>query len=69
MKNEPKIFHLGAEPTTAKVTRRQCEYLDNLATRTGSTIPTERKLLDYCTQDQMSFAIDEMKRGNKIIFK
>lgn len=62
-------FKLGTEKTTNKVTRRQCDYLRDLAERNKqNVIPTERQLLDYCTTDQMSYAIDNIKRGATVKF-
>ena len=59
-------FTMSKDKTTLKITRRQAEYLDNLALRTDSKIPTERQLLDYCPIGVCQDAIYYMQQGIQV---
>lgn len=68
MLTQMNYYKLSSYKQYESVTRRQCEYAQSLAERTGSVIPTERQLLDYCTRNTMQEIIYEMKNGNVVSF-
>ena len=49
-----------------RVSREQTDYVQRLAEKTNSKIPTERQMLDHCSRETMRTIIGLMKEDNTI---